>query len=232
MCALLFCFLIVSIRPATSVKISIDATVQECFVAQGVVGTSCVVEFEVVAGASLDVDLFVQDIASGSVVYEVKKKQQSRIAFQLMTESDHRICFGNRFSTVTAKQVEINVECSGDPRSKRLMAIAAQSQGVQLVEKELAQLLDNVQAVLHEMNYQKSRIHAHDEVTATTNSRYKLRCFSFNRERTVRIKFSFLNCRLFSRFFSLCACRVAKWSMLEACVVIGLSIFQIWWIRA
>jgi len=128
------------------------------------------VQFEVRKGAARDIDLDIFDTLRGTTIYSTAKKSMGRAVFKTENNGTYRICFGNRFSTITEKIVVLTIGC-GQLTPKENLELAITSEGLRTFVDDLLLLSDGMRAISEEQQYLKSRTIAHDEMAASTNSR-------------------------------------------------------------
>ncbi|XP_031632071.1 transmembrane emp24 domain-containing protein 7-like [Contarinia nasturtii] len=81
----------------------------ECFYEEINENTPCILEFQVLKGGALDVDVIIQ-APSKLLIYKELRKEHDRFKFNTTESGVHRICFNNEFSTFTEKSIFVSFE--------------------------------------------------------------------------------------------------------------------------
>lgn len=108
---------------------------------------------------------------TSKTVYSAKKTSRDHTAFTIANDSDiYRVCFGNRFSTLSEKTIDFTILC-GANNAKRQLLLAIQRDSFGYVESNLVELADGIDGILAELSYLKTRHLAHEATAESTQTR-------------------------------------------------------------
>eukprot|EP00276_Gloeochaete_wittrockiana_P003781 CAMPEP_0184643844 /NCGR_PEP_ID=MMETSP0308-20130426/665_1 /TAXON_ID=38269 /ORGANISM="Gloeochaete witrockiana, Strain SAG 46.84" /LENGTH=160 /DNA_ID=CAMNT_0027072053 /DNA_START=176 /DNA_END=658 /DNA_ORIENTATION=- len=145
--------------------------------------------FQVSSGGMLDIDVKITS-PRDRVIYEIEKQSEGRFAFVAEDAGTHKICFSNRMSTLTAKQVTFSFNVEDEDQND----FAAREKLTPL-ESAILKLSEGLDHIENEQKYMRLRERAHRHTSDSTNS------------------------------------RVLLWSLFEAALLIGMTVWQVYYLR-
>jgi hypothetical protein len=144
----------------------------------------------------LDVDLSIED-PTGSSLHNAQRQTDGRVTLSAQVDGIHKICFGNKFSSLTVKVIDFEIVAKHKkPATQPLDELdAARAEDVDSIQAALFQLGDGLEEVEKELLYLRGRNSVHHFTNLSTNE------------------------------------RVVNWSTFEAFMTIGVSLWQVWYLR-
>eukprot|EP01125_Pyxidicula_operculata_P003357 TRINITY_DN13_c0_g2_i1.p1 TRINITY_DN13_c0_g2~~TRINITY_DN13_c0_g2_i1.p1 ORF type:complete len:207 (+),score=47.04 TRINITY_DN13_c0_g2_i1:33-653(+) len=168
-CLLLLVALVFSIQ-VNAFSFDVGARSEACFYEQVEQGTPVGVMFQVIAGGFLDIDVRISG-PDGRVIYAGARETDGRYSFTAHVSGSYSFCFSNKMSTVTPKQIELNVDLGSNSEENFEDGNAASDEEMSPLQSGVLQLSDVITTIQHDVNYLKMREHAHRSTNESTNER-------------------------------------------------------------
>eukprot|EP00126_Sphaerothecum_destruens_P003965 Sdes_comp17807_c0_seq1m7071 len=159
-----------------------------------------VIEFQVIAGGALDIDVTVFAPSGLMVIYQLSQSEgvYSRSAEE---DGDYKICLGNTMSTVTEKWVFLEINVDREHQFQDYDALVSQ-QGHEDRYNTMSSLTQNIRLNLHDISmnqiFLRYREARHRNTAESTNSRVVIWSFI---ECIVLVAISILQVHFVKRFF-------------------------------
>ncbi|KAI3386807.1 hypothetical protein SNEBB_000733 [Seison nebaliae] len=170
-------FLLYCINQNESFFVTLDANGEECFFERVEQNVKLSLNFEVVEGGFLDIDVKITG-PEKNVVYEGQREPSGRYMFTSKTSGVHNFCFSNKMSTMTPKIVMFDISV-GDGLIESKKALEGENPGNITDHQEklismVADLSNQMRTVKHENEYMEIRERLHRMVNENTNRRVVL----------------------------------------------------------
>eukprot|EP00762_Andalucia_godoyi_P007294 ANDGO_01563.mRNA.1 Transmembrane emp24 domain-containing protein A len=173
----------------SGLAVTVDAHAEQCFFETMKRDAKTGVYFQVTAGGFLDIDVLVTG-PDQRLLHKVERETEGRFTFAAYDGGAYKICFSNKMSTLTPKQVVFQIL----PGGRAEFAEFAKLEHMSPIEESLLRLADGLSDVQSEQRYLRNRERVHRNTAESTQS------------------------------------RVTFWSFFETFVLIGMSIWQVWYI--
>mmetsp|Transcript_2428 Transcript_2428/g.8671 ORF Transcript_2428/g.8671 Transcript_2428/m.8671 type:complete len:216 (-) Transcript_2428:27-674(-) len=195
--------LVALVNACLALSFVVPASREECFVENLEKGTEVGLTYQVTEGGFLDIDVAVT-APDNQVIYAGRREKAGRYFFVTHVKGPYRMCFSNKMSTVTSKTVNMVLNI-----------------GVQRSEEEIVRSImagregQDLPNIPHLMELQSSIMQLADGLYSIQREEKYLRI----RERVHRDTSESTNAR------------VLGWSLVETIVLIGISLWQIFYLR-
>jgi len=157
-------FLFACLTLVRSFTFDVDAHEEECFFEDLTLGELLTVEYQVIKGGFLDVDVNIYS-PSGVVLYARERDTEGRFSLHATEQGEHRLCFSNRMSTLTPKAVNLVTT-----HAKQEIPNATKAPTLDPLEDALRTLQAGVEHVKSEQHAFRLREQAHRNTSESTNS--------------------------------------------------------------
>jgi len=129
------------------------------------------VRFQVKKGGFLDIDLMISS-PSEKVLHAAQRQTEQRLTFTAEQSGVYKVCFGNKFSSLTTKvvvfQIDVSSKSSTSPKTE---LEAARTDDVNLVSKGVFELGDELAGVEEALRDLRGRMYVHHNTNESTNVR-------------------------------------------------------------
>jgi len=142
----------------------VDAHEEECFFEDLASAELLTVEYQVIKGGFLDVDVNIYS-PSGIVLYARERDTEGRFSLHASEQGEHRLCFSNRMSTLTPKVVSLVTT-----RAQREVPNTSSKAQFDPLEDALRTLQAGVEHVKSEQHAFRLREQAHRNTSESTNA--------------------------------------------------------------
>jgi hypothetical protein len=105
---LLVVVLLALVHVSQGLTIMVPANGEECFFDEVERGERVYGSYNVFSGGSLDIDIKIYG-PDMRIVYEEERSTQDSFAFVAVQKGQHKLCFANSMSTLTAKMISFNL---------------------------------------------------------------------------------------------------------------------------
>jgi hypothetical protein len=122
-------------------------------------------------GGFLDIDVSIDD-PQGTSLHSQQRQNDGRVTLAAQLNGLYKICFGNKFSSLTTKVIDFDVATSIRSKPAPLSELdAARADDVTGIENSIFQLGDGLEQVEKEITYYRSRLRVHYNTNESTNER-------------------------------------------------------------
>eukprot|EP00943_MAST-04B_sp_MAST-4B-sp1_P004756 g4756.t1 len=156
------------VSSVSSITVTIDANMKECFYEFTVAGERVVGSYEVSAGGFLDVDVQVRD-PQGAVMYSKERQMEGEFTIPYTSKGEYEICFGNTMSSVSSKIISFNIRKGRSHPSDEI----AKKEHVTPLEISLMDVAEHIMSVQEHQRYMNTRERLHRNTEESTNDRVK-----------------------------------------------------------
>lgn len=164
--ALLCLLLLCTPASVTALNVFVAPKSEQCFFEHVYKNDKVVASYFVSDGGNLDIDLRITG-PDGKVVYEKERTQEGSLQFKATQEGIHNICFDNRMSTVSGKQLSFNLYV-GDALHKK---DAASAKSLTPLESAIVKTAEGMYGMKDAIQYIKLREERHAQTVDSTNGR-------------------------------------------------------------
>eukprot|EP01108_Squamamoeba_japonica_P004882 TRINITY_DN383_c0_g1_i2.p2 TRINITY_DN383_c0_g1~~TRINITY_DN383_c0_g1_i2.p2 ORF type:complete len:205 (+),score=61.46 TRINITY_DN383_c0_g1_i2:128-742(+) len=158
------------VSSSRALLINVEASSEHCFYEDLKVRDALTVEFQVKKGGFLDVDLRVED-PSGGVLHEQARQSDGRVTLAAQSAGLFKICFGNKFSSLTTKTLDFDIHTSSRPQQPMTELEAARAEDVTGIENSIFQLGEGLEGVESAVRYTRGRMTIHHNTNRSTHQR-------------------------------------------------------------
>jgi len=151
---------------AAALTVTIGPASEECFIDEANVAAKVLGSFRVTKGGNLDIDVKMWN-PDNTIVYEQDKQVEGSFMFVALQKGQFRLCFSNRMSTVTSKDVSFNLYVGSSLTSH---GVAKQEHFTPL-ENSVLVLSEGLKQVQNEQKYISTRERVCRDTTESTWTR-------------------------------------------------------------
>lgn len=189
---------------ASSYIVSIEPNDEVCFFEEMTQGNQLGLHYQVTTGGFFDIDVTILNKKTGVIMFVRERSTEDQIILVAQTDGVHAICFSNRMSTLSQKEVQFTITGMNSETKKKLNEEQERdlknmdetvTDGANRLQEMITSAKNLLFNVREENGYMLMRIISHQKVNESTNS------------------------------------NVLYWSIFEAVVVICMSIGQVIYLK-
>ncbi|KAJ3432453.1 transmembrane emp24 domain-containing protein [Anaeramoeba flamelloides] len=159
-------FVLLLLKTVFGITFTVEPNKKECLFEEIKKQTPVTILYQVVSGGGMDINLNIIS-PTGKPLYTGEKENEGKFTFVSEDEGEYQFCFGNEMSTLTSKEVNLNIRLG--TRSQK--SDIAKKRHLTQLETGVIELQEGLQKILSEQHYLMIRERRHRNTTESTNAR-------------------------------------------------------------
>lgn len=144
----------------------VGAREEQCFMIKGEVGDKVVVEYQVVSGGFMDIDLklFGPDMKA---IYKQDRQKEGLLHTIAQVNGLYKLCFGNQMSTITSKTITFEYHLA----SSKAHHDAITHEHINPLQQAVMAMKENIRSLKTQQSFLRNRINRHTDTIDSTSNR-------------------------------------------------------------